>query len=39
MKAHCIAYSKPAAAVEVMRGVKRLLDPHGILNPCKVLPG
>jgi D-lactate dehydrogenase (cytochrome) len=24
--------------VDVMRGIKRFFDPHGILNPCKVLP-
>lgn len=24
--------------VEVMAGIKRFFDPHGILNPCKVLP-
>jgi D-lactate dehydrogenase (cytochrome) len=27
-----------AGAVEVMRAIKRALDPHGILNPGKVLP-
>jgi FAD/FMN-containing dehydrogenase len=26
-------------AVEVMRGIKHSLDPQGILNPGKVLPG
>ncbi len=38
MKANCISYSKPAPAIDVMRQVKRLFDPHGILNPYKVLP-
>lgn len=28
-----------AEAVEVMRMIKRGLDPRGILNPGKVLPG
>jgi FAD/FMN-containing dehydrogenase len=28
--------SKPAAAVEAMRGVKRVFDPDGIMNPYKV---
>jgi len=37
-KAKYIHHSKSAAAVEVMRGLKRLLDPRGILNPYKVLP-
>jgi D-2-hydroxyglutarate dehydrogenase len=38
MKASCIGYSKPPAAVAVMRAVKAALDPNGILNPHKVLP-
>lgn len=38
MKASCIGYSKPPAAVAVMRAVKAALDPHGIMNPYKVLP-
>jgi D-2-hydroxyglutarate dehydrogenase len=38
MKASCIGYSKPAAAVDLMRQLKHLMDPHGILNPYKVLP-
>lgn len=29
---------RPAAAIEVMRGIKGLLDPRGIMNPFKVLP-
>ena len=36
MKAGCIGYSKPAAAVGVMRQMKAALDPRGILNPYKV---
>lgn len=39
MKAECIGYSKPAAAVALMAQIKRLMDPNGILNPYKVLPG
>lgn len=27
------------AALDVMIGIKRLLDPNGVLNPGKVLPG
>jgi D-2-hydroxyglutarate dehydrogenase len=37
-KARAIGYSKPLAAVSVMRRLKRELDPNGILNPYKVLP-
>ena len=33
MRAH-----KDRAALEVMRGLKAALDPHGILNPGKVVP-
>lgn len=29
---------RPAAAIEVMRGIKSFLDPRGIMNPYKVLP-
>jgi D-2-hydroxyglutarate dehydrogenase len=38
MKAECVGYSKPAEAVQLMGSIKRMLDPHGILNPYKVLP-
>ena len=38
MKPEQLAYSKPGAAIEIMRGVKAMLDPKGILNPYKVLP-
>jgi D-2-hydroxyglutarate dehydrogenase len=38
MKPEQLAYSKPGAAIEIMRGVKAMLDPRGILNPYKVLP-
>jgi FAD/FMN-containing dehydrogenase len=27
------------AQIELMRGIKNLFDPNGILNPGKVLPG
>jgi D-2-hydroxyglutarate dehydrogenase len=38
MKRDQLAYSKPSEAMEIMRGVKAMLDPKGILNPYKVLP-
>ncbi|CAL8110447.1 unnamed protein product [Orchesella dallaii] len=31
-------YSKPNEAIGIMREIKNLLDPKGILNPYKVLP-
>ncbi len=31
-------YTKPPQAVDMMRDIKQLLDPRGILNPYKVLP-
>ncbi|KAL4440007.1 hypothetical protein ABPG75_003008 [Micractinium tetrahymenae] len=38
MKAGCIGYSKPPAAIQLMRQIKAALDPKGIMNPYKVLP-
>ncbi len=35
-KAHLLAQAKGAVAVGVMRDIKRLLDPKGILNPGKL---
>ncbi|XP_007941440.1 D-2-hydroxyglutarate dehydrogenase, mitochondrial [Orycteropus afer afer] len=37
-KRDALGYSKPPAAVRLMRGLKALLDPKGILNPYKTLP-
>jgi len=37
-KAKYIGYSKSEEAVELMRAMKRLMDPKGILNPYKMLP-
>lgn len=37
-KANYIHYSKSSPSVELMKGLKQLLDPKGILNPYKVLP-
>jgi FAD/FMN-containing dehydrogenase len=33
-----MAALKNPVAVEVMRGIKRALDPRGLMNPGKVLP-
>lgn len=38
MKPNEIGHSKPQEAIALMQGVKRLMDPEGILNPYKVLP-
>lgn len=33
-----IHYSKDESALQLMRELKQLMDPNGILNPYKVLP-
>lgn len=33
-----IHYSKTEPAIKLMRDIKRIMDPNGILNPYKVLP-
>lgn len=38
MKADKIHYSKSLETVQLMASIKKLMDPHGILNPYKVLP-
>jgi len=38
LKREWLGYSRSDAEIEIMRGLKRLLDPEGILNPGKVLP-
>lgn len=38
MKADVIGYSKTPEAVALMRKIKDAIDPHGIMNPYKVLP-
>ncbi|KAF8272887.1 FAD-binding domain-containing protein [Lactarius quietus] len=36
MKTHAIQYSKSVVAVDMMKRLKHLFDPHGIMNPGKV---
>jgi len=36
VKKHHLAGTRSAAEIELMRGIKRVLDPAGILNPGKV---
>ena len=38
LKVEALARHKSAVDLDVMRAIKRALDPHGILNPGKVLP-
>ena len=38
MKPAFLRMSKSEPMIELMRGIKGLLDPNGILNPYKVLP-
>jgi len=37
-KATHLHFSKPQPAIDLMKKIKALFDPHGILNPYKVLP-
>ncbi|XP_037041419.1 D-2-hydroxyglutarate dehydrogenase, mitochondrial isoform X2 [Bradysia coprophila] len=38
LKTNYLKYSKKSECFDVMKEVKRLMDPNGILNPYKVLP-
>lgn len=38
MKTHALHYSKNATSIELMKRIKGLFDPKGIMNPGKVLP-
>jgi len=37
MKTHAVHYSKSHVAIDTMRRIKQVFDPHGIMNPGKVL--
>lgn len=37
MKTHALPYSKNSVSIEVMKRIKHLFDPNGIMNPGKVL--
>lgn len=38
MKPHVLHCSKSHAAIQLMKNVKKAMDPNGILNPYKVRP-
>jgi FAD/FMN-containing dehydrogenase len=37
MKTHALHYSKSEVSIALMKKIKELFDPRGIMNPCKVL--
>ncbi|MDB5374633.1 MAG: dependent oxidoreductase family protein, partial [Belnapia sp.] len=39
LKLHVMQALKDPVALELMRGIKAVLDPRGLMNPGKVLPG
>eukprot|EP01126_Amoeba_proteus_P035792 TRINITY_DN3619_c0_g1_i13.p2 TRINITY_DN3619_c0_g1~~TRINITY_DN3619_c0_g1_i13.p2 ORF type:complete len:209 (+),score=46.99 TRINITY_DN3619_c0_g1_i13:984-1610(+) len=38
MKSGVLHYSKSSELINLMKGIKKLMDPNGILNPYKVFP-
>lgn len=38
LKRHAMHFSRTPEELALMRGIKNLLDPKGIMNPGKVLP-
>ena len=38
LKRHALHFSRTPAEIELMRGLKNVFDPKGLLNPGKVLP-
>ena len=39
LKREFLRFSRSAAEIEIMRAVKQALDPQGVMNPGKLLPG
>jgi len=37
-KRQFVKFSKSGAAIDIMKDIKQVMDPNGILNPYKVLP-
>ena len=37
MKTHALPYSKNQTSIDIMKRIKALFDPNGIMNPGKVL--
>ena len=37
MKTHALPYTKDAVSIGLMKRIKNLFDPNGIMNPGKVL--
>ena len=37
-KRNFMSYSKSSSAITLMKQIKQVMDPKGILNPYKVLP-
>ena len=38
LKREFLEFSRSAAEIEIMRAVKRALDPNAVMNPGKLLP-
>jgi FAD/FMN-containing dehydrogenase len=38
LKRDYLGYSRSSAEIEIMRGIKKVFDPNGILNPGKIFP-
>jgi FAD/FMN-containing dehydrogenase len=38
LKRDFVHYTRSSAEIQLMQGIKRVFDPHGIMNPGKVFP-